>query len=246
MKLFLFTLLAAATLQAATLPELIAAGDAADAKGNTAAALTAYEQAVALSPTAPLLVKLAKQYGESMVDKKSSADKKAAAEKALSIAQRAVAADSKLADSHLAVAVCYGRLLDLVPAKTKVEYSRKVKQGAETALKLEPNNDLAWHMLGRWHQACSDLDIFTRGIVKLVYGGLPDASYSEAIKCFKKGQALNPKRLCHSVELGISQSKNGEAAAARSTLQAALKLKDTERDDPDTRKRGQACLSELD
>jgi tetratricopeptide (TPR) repeat protein len=232
---------------AQTAKELISQGDAFDAKGQTTQALGAYLQASELKPAQPagLWVKIAKQQGESMCDAGSSEAKIERGKQALASAEKALAADPKLAEAHLAMAVCYGRLLSLVPAKTKVEYSRLVKSYAETAIKLDPKSDLAWHMLGRWHQACADLGGVTRGIVKMVYGALPDASFDEAIKCFKKAEQLNPQRVCHKIELGLTYLKTGQKDLASVALQNGLALPNRERDDPETKARGKAALSEM-
>jgi tetratricopeptide (TPR) repeat protein len=230
-----------------TVEELIATADAFDARGQTAKALSTYLQAAELKPRQPatLWVKIAKQQGESMCDVVYNDEKIQLGKKALTSAEKALAIDPKLADAHLAMAVCYSRLGSLLPAKTKVEYSRLVKSYAETALKLDPQSDLAWHILGRWHQACADVGGLTRGIVKMVYGALPDASFEEAIQCFKKAEQLNPQRLCHKIELGLTYVKLGQKEAARRALEEGLKLPDRERDDPDTRARGKAALGEL-
>jgi tetratricopeptide (TPR) repeat protein len=229
-----------------TAAELIAQGDALDARGKTASALKAYLQAAEMQPKdATLWVKVAKQQGESMCDVSSESAKLKLAEAALASAQKALDLSAKLADAHLAVAVCYGRLLSLVPARTKVEYSRLVKSYAESALKLNPRSDLAWHMLGRWHQACADVGGLTRGVVNLVYGGLPEASFEKAAECFTKAEKLAPQRLCHAIELGLTYVKMEEKQKAQAALQRGLALADRERDDAETRKRGMDALKDL-
>ncbi len=118
-----------------TAEEWIAQGDDADRHLDTKAALASYLKAEALRPNdAGLLIKIAKQYGESMVDVSDDKVKREAGATALAYAQRAVKAAPDLSDAHLAVSICYGRMLDLVPARTKVEYSREVKMAAERAV----------------------------------------------------------------------------------------------------------------
>jgi tetratricopeptide (TPR) repeat protein len=221
-------------------------GIAAETALKTKEALRCFEEAAKLTPNdATLWVKIAKQHGESMCDARSEAEKKKAADAALVAAQKAESLDPKLPDAALSVAVCYGRLLELVPARTKVEYSRLVKEKAERAIALDKSSDLAWHMLGRWHQACSELGGFTRALVRVVYGGLPDASLEDAAACFTKAEKLAPRRLCHAAELGITLSKLGKTTEARQALTRALALPNRERDDPDTRSRAKATLDSL-
>jgi tetratricopeptide (TPR) repeat protein len=79
-------------------------GDALDAKLRTKEALEVYLEAEKLDPNnADLLHRIAKQYGESMLDVSSNAEKKALGEKSLAYSKRAVAADPKNATAQLAL-----------------------------------------------------------------------------------------------------------------------------------------------
>lgn len=231
---------------AATAPEWIAQGDALDANLQTSEALKAYLKAEELTQDDPrLLIKIAKQYGESMVDLKSEASQKSAGESALSYAKRAIALAPQLADAHLAVAICYGRLLDYVPAKQKVEYSRQIKVHADQAVALDPRSDYGWHMLGRWHRAVAETGPLLKGFVNIVYGGLPDASLEDAAKAFEKAASLNPKRIAHHIELGLTYAAMKDPTKARQAIEKGLSLPARERDDPDTQARGRATLKTL-
>jgi tetratricopeptide (TPR) repeat protein len=235
-----------AVASAENVAELIARGDALDAQLKSEEALKIYLQAEPLAKDdATLLIKIAKQYGESMTGIKDTDGKRKAGENALAYAQRAVTLAPKMCDAHLAVAICYGRLLDLVPARTRVEYSRFVKQEAETAVKLDPKSDYAWHMLGRWHQALAEIGGVTRALAKVFYGGLPPASHQEALKCFEKAHALNANRLIHAIELGRTHAALGNTKEARRYIEQGLAMKNTEKDDPETKERGRATLENL-
>lgn len=246
MKLIsLFTLIALVA-HAQTASELIARGDALDANLRSEEALPLYLKAEKLQPDdTGLLIKIAKQYGESMTGMKSKEAQRKAGETALAYSQRAVKLAPSLADAHLAVAICYGRLLELMPARQKVEYSKLVRQGAEKAIQIDPKSDYAWHMLGRWHQAVATMDGFTKAIVKIIYGGLPDASLAEAVKCFEKARQLKPDRLAHTVELGRTYAMMGRKVEARKYLDQGLAMQNKERDDPDTKARGRETLKVL-
>ena len=72
-------------------------------------------------------------------------------EKALDAARRAVTADPNNSQTHLSLAIVYGRIALDEPPRRKIEMSRLIKQEAETAARLDPKNDYAWHVLGRWN-----------------------------------------------------------------------------------------------
>ncbi len=236
----------------ATLPvianfdELVKKGDVHDAKFETEKALEYFLPAEKLEPkNAKLLVKISRQYALRMNDLPAKADKIASCRKALSYAERAVAADPKDAEAHLSVAICLGRLTPFLGARESVETSRKIKLAADQAVKLDPKNDLAWQILGRWHQALANIGVTTRTLAKIIYGGLPAASNEEAVKCFQKAMALNPKRLVHVIELGRTYALMGQDEAAKKYLKQGLAMPDTDKDDPETKVRGRASLAEI-
>jgi tetratricopeptide (TPR) repeat protein len=226
--------------------DLIKQGDACDARLETSEALGCYLKAEEILPNdAELQIKIAKQYGESMVDAPSAKEKRALGERALTHAKRALVLAPDLCDSHLAVAICYGRLLDVVGVRTKVEYSRLVKQHGDKAVAIDPGSDYAWHMLGRWHQAVSTTNQVLLGAVKLVYGGLPDSSLEKAAECFAAAERLAPGRVAHPIELGRTFAMQGKSKEAREAIERGMALPNSERDDPDTKARGEATLKKL-
>jgi tetratricopeptide (TPR) repeat protein len=234
------------TLSARTLTEWMLQGDALDAKNQTKAALTAYLEAEKLgTPPAALLHRIAKQYGLSMNDEPTEAAKQTAAEKALSYAQRSVAADPKDADTHVALAICYGRLVRFRETKVQIQYSRLIKQSAETGLKLDPKHELGWYVLGAWHYGMAGLNPVKRALARLIYGVSPSASYAEAAACFQRAIALNPSRMASYVDLGLTYLEMDNESAAREMLTKGLALPGRERDDPLVRIRGKRALAKL-
>lgn len=141
----------------------------------------------------------------------------------LSAAEAAVAADSENAWAHLAVALAEGRLTLHVSSRERVERSRAVKEHAERAIELDSTLAGAYHLRGRWHQGAAELNFFQRTAVKLVYGGLPEASFEQAVSDFQRALELET-RTYHHLELGKTYLKMGRKAAAREQLQAALEV----------------------
>lgn len=226
--------------------ELIRLGDAYDAKIQPDEALKHYLPAEKQRPgDAVLLVKIARQYVFRMDSLPTAADKMTSAKTALSYAERAVKTAPSTSDPHLAIAIVYGKMTPLMGNKEKIEASKKIKEAAEKAVKLNPGDDYAWHLLGRWHQALAGMGSLTKGIARLVYGSLPEASNEEAVKCFEKALAINPGRLIHHIELGRTYAQMGRADEARTAIQKGLAMPDREKDDPETKRRGRQTLQEL-
>ena len=219
---------------------------AAEARFDSTTALTRFLQADAAHPNDPfILQKIARQYSDLDFDTPDLAEKKRLCTTALAFAQRSVALAPTNAVNVLSLAICYGKLGSYSDTRTKIEYSRLVKDHAERALALDPAYDYAHHVLGRWHYEVASLGAATRFLVRLVYGGLPAASNEEAVKCFQKAIALNPKRLVHVVELGRTYAMMGRKAEAKRQLETGLAMPDREKDDPETKKRGRASLKTI-
>jgi len=225
---------------------LIAKGDELDRQFKADEALKYYLPAEKLTPDDPaLLVKIARQYVFRMDYLSSDQEKLVSVRTGLQYAERAVKLAPKECDPHLAVAICLGKMTPLLGSRERVEVSRKIKEQAEIAVKLDPKNDYAWHMLGRWHQAMANIGGVVRGIALVVYGGLPEASLQEAERCLKKAQSLNPNRLIHQIELGRTYAMLGRDAEARKLIESGLSMPNKEKDDAETKARGRETLKEL-
>ena len=232
--------------QSGEVPGLIAKGDALDKQLKTADALAVYLEADQLQPNdAEILHRLAKQCGLSMDDVSAKADKIAAGRRALDYSQRAIAADPKNAKAHLALAISYGRLAPLLESKTKIAYSKLVKEEADRALALDANDDLTLHVLGAWNYEMANLNVLLRSIAQLIYGKFPAASNEEAARLFKKAAAMAPNRVMHHIELGRTYAAMGQEDLAKAELEKGLRLPSREKDDEETKRRGRAALKSL-
>jgi tetratricopeptide (TPR) repeat protein len=227
--------------------ELVKQGDVYDAQFKPDAALQYYLPAEKLNPNdVALLIKITRQYVYRMADLPAKADQLKSVRTALAYAERAIKLAPGECDPHLSCAICLGKLTPLVGNKEAIEASHRIKAEAETAAKLNPKNDFAWHLLGRWHQQLAQIGGMTRALALIVYGGLPSASYEEALKYFQKAIALNPSRLIHYVELGRTYALMGRKAEARQFIEKGLAMTNRDHDDPGTKERGRKTLQSLE
>ena len=104
---------------------------------------------------------------------------------------------------------------------------------------------MAWQILGRWNLAVADVGTFKRAMAKVAYGSLPTATYDDAVRCFEKAIQLNPNRLMHYIELGRTYSQMGRVADARKFITKGLAMRETEKDDPETKNLGRQLLAKL-
>lgn len=214
--------------------------------GRSREALAAYLLASRQSPGDPaILVKIAKQHGDLMTEMDKQAERRQAAAESLNFARRALQADPKHADAHLAVAIALGKNVEFMGNRAKVEASREIKARAEAALALNPNSDYAHHMLGRWHQGMAELDGATRALARIIYGGLPAASHAQALEHFAKARALRPDRLIHQIEYGRTLALLRRTDEARTELAKGLAMPERDKDDAAAKARGRATLDEI-
>ncbi|HSY17017.1 MAG TPA: hypothetical protein VK815_01725 [Candidatus Acidoferrales bacterium] len=224
---------------------LIVRGDAAGKRGDVAGALKAYVAADALSTNCADLCLLTKRYCDLMYDASSPDTQQQLAKQALACAFRAVQADPKNATAHLCVAVCYAKNFPWCDNETKVKWSRAMKMECELAIGLDPKQDVSYYLLGRWYFGTANMGFFSRSVVKVIYGGLPQASNEDAIKNFKQAIALAPDRIIHHRELAKVYEATGDTKLERAELETCARLKPVDRDDADAQREAAVRLAEL-
>jgi hypothetical protein len=218
--------------QDARVSALVEQGDAADARHDSRTALRfLYEAERMAPPNLGVLLRISKQYGDLSRAAKDPAEAKALAEKALEFGRRALALDDRNAKAHLNLAVSYGKLTEFAGNKQKVEYAKMIHDEARRSIELDPGDDYAWHVLGRWHAEVANLNTVLRTIANYVYGGLPPASTEDAVRCFKKAVELAPQRVLHHAELAKTYVKGSRPEAAAQEWQNVLGLKPNGADD---------------
>lgn len=219
----------------------------AEARFDTQAALHLFLQANAARPHDPVILqKISRQYSDATVDTTDVAEKKRLCTEALHYAQRATELNPRSAVNLLSLAICYGKLGLYSDTRTKIEYSRHVKEYAEQALVLDPNYDYAHHVLGRWNYEVASLGFATRAIVRLIYGGLPAASTAEAVRQLRRATEISPQLPAHRVELGFALLADGQREAARQTFAAALRMPPVEKYDAEAFRRAREALEKLE
>lgn len=239
-------LLLSVSLVAATPDELLKEGDTHEAKLKTQAALDCYLAAEKAQPHNPaLLVRVARQYRHLMGDAPAASDKMRLGNMALAYSNRAAAAAPRNSDAVLAPAISYGRLVKYLPKKDQVVASKIIKAGAEKAVVLDPRNDLAWHVLGRWHRIACEVGSVKRALAGMIYDKLPPSSIDDSAKYLETAVKLNPKRVMHHIELGKTYAQMGRNDDARRSLNKGLSLPANEKEDMALKQSGRETLGTL-
>jgi tetratricopeptide (TPR) repeat protein len=192
-----------------------------------------------------LLVRIARQYRHLMSDTTSKTEKLRLGNISLQYAQRAAALAPNDAEAQLSPAISYGKMLPYMTSKDQVAASPLIKAAVDRTLQLDPRNDTAWHILGRWNRVLANVNVVKRLLAKAVYGDLPVTTNQEAEKCLQKAIAINPTRLIHYIELGRIYAEMGRKEEARANILKGLSMPDKEKDDPEMKDIGRETLKKL-
>ena len=226
--------------------ELMAKGDVADAAYRPAEALKSYLPAEKLEPNnVQLQLRIARQYRHLMSDTRSVPEKLKYGGIALNHGQKAAALAPKDSEAQLSTAITYGKMMAYQGKKEQLDATPRIKAAADRALKIDPQNDNAWHVLGRWHQGLANVSGLKRTFGEMVYGKLPVGTNAQSIACFEKAIAINPRRLRHYIEQGRTWVQMGDNATARRFIEKGMAMPNTEKDDPEMKQRGREALAKL-
>jgi tetratricopeptide (TPR) repeat protein len=223
LNLFICLLLLAVPLAAQhSTDELLAQGDAAYAKFDNVTALKFYQSAYKNDTTNCVAAwKVSRAHvdiGE-MATKEIQRTNYYAGEK---FARKAVALCPGNDMAHLSLSIVVGRVALMEGGKKKVELSKEVKAEAEKTIQLNPNNDIAYHVLARWNREVANLSGILKAFAKILYGGLPPASHAKAVELFQKALELKPDYCNHHLELGITYEDMDNLALAKVEYEKAL------------------------
>ncbi len=246
LRLLLALLSLAVVVRAADADALVHEALAAEQKFDSKTALDLFLQADKAKPNDSLILqKIARQYSDLTLDTTDLEEKKRLCALALDYSKKAVAANPKDPVNVLSLAICYGKLGSYSDNKTKIEYSRYVKQYAEEAMALNPNYDYAHHVLGQWNYSVATLGFATRLVIRAVYGGLPDATTAAGVKYLQKSVELAPNLLSHKVELGFAYLADKQPALAKKCFEEVLTMAKVEKYDDEAKARAREALKDL-
>jgi tetratricopeptide (TPR) repeat protein len=195
-------------------------------------ALALLKEAEKSDPSNPeILLRISRVESELLDDLSDESKKKAYAQESLAYAKKAIEAAPDNADAHLATAIAYGKLTDFVDNRTKIQYSKVLKDEAEKAIELDPKSDYAYLILARWNFEMTELNPVLKGIAQLLYGEMPPASQAKALEYFQKAIAIAPNRIIHHFYYGEALTKLGRKAEAKTQYEKVLALPATSKED---------------
>lgn len=180
------------------------------------------------------------------LDDKQKGQKETFFEKAAELCSKAVEVKPEGWEGHFKLSVVYGRLGLFRGGKEKVKLAQKVRAEAEKAIELNPNSDLAIHVLARWHQNVANLSGILKFFAKTLYGEELKGSNEEAVRLFKRAIEIDPEHIEHYLELAKTYELMKRKDLMREPLEKVLALPVKEHDDAEFKKEAEELLKKLD
>jgi tetratricopeptide (TPR) repeat protein len=149
---------------------------------------------------------------------------------ALDFANQAIQIDPDNVYGYERKSMAFAGLVDVQGLKQKVQLADSVRINAEIALELDPKNDRALHILGRWHYEVSQFGGFMRFLARLFFGTAPKASYEQALHYFTKSAELQDYPV-HHYWIGITHLKLNNDTSAKNHFEYLLSLENQHHND---------------
>ena len=232
---------------AETIKNLVAAGDKAFQKFDNQAAMESYQKALEKdSQCYEAAWKLARAYvdlGEKLTDKEQ---RKAYYLKAHESAKKAVKINPEASKGHLYLSISLGRVALDAGGKEKVRMSKEIKRQVDKTLDIDPNDDIAWHVLALWNRNISTLSWIEKKFADIFLGGIPkEASVERAVECLKKAIQIRSSHINHHLELGLTYEELDKKDLAIREYEKVLELPISDADDKDYKEKAEKRLEEL-
>src|SRR5450432_356004 len=147
-------------------------------------------------------------------------------------------------DANFVMSYSIGRVSLVGTTKERVTMTKDVRLYAENAVRLDPNNFKAYHILGRWNYEVSNLNLAEKTFAKVLYGGVPNGSLQQAITYFNKSRSINPSFILNYLELARAYHRNDEDKKAIENLHILLSLPNLIYDDTRAKLQAREMLTE--
>jgi len=225
---------------------LIAQGDQAFQEIDYPASRSAYEAALRHAPENPELLWRLARLEVCIGDMQPRETRRSFYDAAERYARAAVAQDSTLAVAHTWLAAALGNIAVFEGSETKVRLSREIKEELDTALRLDPSDDVAWSILGSFYRALGKISWIERQLANIFLGGIPPGGFEDAERALNTAIGLAPNVVRHHWELGLVYAETGREEEARAEFTAVVKLPPTLGSDRRKQKRAAEWLSLAD
>jgi tetratricopeptide (TPR) repeat protein len=122
------------------------------------------------------------------------------------------------------LAASLGNIAMYEGSRTKVALAGEIKRELDRAIALNPDDDVAWSILGSFYRALGNVSWLERSLANIFYGSLPDGGYEDAVAALNKAIAIAPTVIRHQFELGLVYIDEGEKGKAMTVFEKAITM----------------------
>jgi hypothetical protein len=161
-------------------------------------------------------------------------------------ADKAISKDPKSADSYYVRAVAAAKLTEVETENKKlIADVRDIKIYADKALSVNPDNGKANYILGKWNYEMVTMPWPKKAAVKVLFGGMPDATIENTCKYMEKCKTFEPYFTLNYLDLAKAYKYDHKPAKAIEVLTQMVKLPTRTADDAALKSEGKKMLSEM-
>jgi tetratricopeptide (TPR) repeat protein len=156
-------------------------------------------------------------------------------------ADSAVAAGPKNSMAYTYRAVAGGKIALFKGVFSVGSIVKRVRNDCESAIALDPNNAIAYYVLGRTHAKLAEKPVMFRWPLGLAWGNLNDA-----IKFYQKAVSLDPDFVMFRLDLAKAYIRDDEKQKAEEQLAVIPSIPIRDQDDDSLKTEAANLLQELD
>lgn len=224
---------------------LINEGDKLEAALNEKGAIEKFQQVIRLQPLNVYAINKCSELCSRIGYRETSSTARItyyeAAQKYAAIGLRIEPANS---NSNCMMAIALGRISLEKSGQEKVKAAKEIKKYVDIALKNDQANYKAWHVLGRWNYEISNLSFIEKAAVNIFFGGVPKATFADAVKSFEKAKNISPGFVINYFEMARAYKKTDQMDKAIASLNTLLQLPNTTEDDEAAKNNARKLLKE--
>lgn len=222
----------------------LATADSCFANVDYEKAISMYDSLLQRSPQNPdLLWRFSRVY-ISIGDVMPREEREPVYRRAEDYARECIRADSTRSEGHSWLAASLGNLAMVVSDEEKVKLTNEIKSELETAIALNPEDDVAYSILGSFYRALGNIGWFERMLANMFLGSIPSGGYEESEVAIKKAIQIAPDVLRHQFELVLLYRDWGREKEERAALERASELPILVASDVPTQERIKKMLAE--
>ena len=122
---------------------------------------------------------------------------------AIRYAKKSIELNDKNAKGYTWLAAALGVSADISSSKERIKKANEIKDALDNALALNPNEDIAYSILGSFYHAISNIGWLERFFANTFLGSVPDGSFEQSEAAYQKAISIDSTIIRHYYEFAL-------------------------------------------